>query len=149
MVFRITQRVEHHHRVGHGGKIATQPCCPFSRSLTKATAFLIARCREALGNSGSAARRTASIASNNRNQRQVWCGALEPRRAVSGGSRNSSSILTPRGLRALGFNAWSTSRGTIVVRAQYEILDKWNGNQVGSSMISTGIAGTLLHPRIP
>src|SRR5271169_866175 len=103
-----------------GGKMAPKPWCPFSRSQTKATAFLIARCREALGNSGSAARRTASIASNNRNQRQVW-----------GGSRNSSSILTPRGLRALGFNAWSTRRGTIVVRAQYEILDRWNGNQVG------------------
>ena len=30
----------------------------------------------------------------------------------------------------------------MTVRAQYEILSRWNGNQRGSSMISTGITGT-------
>ena len=29
------------------------------------------------------------------------------------------------------------------VRAQYDTFDRWNGNQRGSSMISTGISGTL------
>ena len=57
--------------------------------------------------------------------------------------RNSSSICTPRGLFAFGLSACSTSSGTITVRAQYEILSRWNGNQLGSSMISTGITGTL------
>ncbi len=58
---------------------------------------------------------------------------------------NSSSMPTPSGLRACGFIAISTSSGTITVRAQYDILDRWNGNQRGSSMISTGITGTARH----
>ena len=52
-------------------------------------------------------------------------------------------MVTPRGFRARGFSACSTSSGTITVRAQYEILSRWNGNQLGSSMISTGMIGTL------
>ena len=51
-------------------------------------------------------------------------------------------MFTPRGLIAFGFSACSTSSGTITVRAQYEILSRWNGNHFGSSMISTGITGT-------
>ena len=39
-----------------------------------------------------------------------------------GGVVNSSSIVTPRGLRARGLSACSTSSGTSTVRAQYEIL---------------------------
>ena len=49
---------------------------------------------------------------------------------------------TPLALRACGFFAISTSKGTMTVRLQYEILSRWNGNHFGSSMISTGIAGT-------
>ncbi|MCY1227642.1 hypothetical protein D9M72_399230 [compost metagenome] len=35
------------------------------------------------------------------------------------------------------------------MRAQYETLDRWNGNQRGSSMISTGIIGTADHGITP
>ena len=62
---------------------------------------------------------------------------------------NSSSIRTPFGLRARGFFAISTSSGTMTVRLQYEILSRWNGNHFGSSMISTGIAGTARHGMNP
>ena len=41
---------------------------------------------------------------------------------VDGSCRNSSRIPTPFGLRARGFSTVSTISGTIVVRAQYEIL---------------------------
>ena len=53
------------------------------------------------------------------------------------------------GLFARGFSASSTSSGTITVRAQYEILSMWNGNHLGSSMISTGITGTARHGTTP
>ena len=58
-------------------------------------------------------------------------------------------MVTPRGFLAWGFNACSTSSGTITVRAQYEILSMWKGNHFGSSMISTGITGTLFHGITP
>ena len=54
-----------------------------------------------------------------------------------------------RALRALGFSTCSASSGTITVRAQYEIFDKWKGNHRGRSMISTGICGTLAHGTMP
>ena len=54
-----------------------------------------------------------------------------------------------RGLRARGFFAISTSSGTITVRDQYDTLVRWNGNQRGSSMISTGITGTAFQPSSP
>ena len=44
---------------------------------------------------------------------------------------------------ARGFSAANTISGTMVVRAQYEILLTWNGAHLGSSMISTGSTGTL------
>ena len=50
---------------------------------------------------------------------------------------------TPLGFFARGFSAASTISGTIVVRAQYEILLMWNGDHIGSSMISIGSTGTL------
>ena len=56
---------------------------------------------------------------------------------------------TPLRLRALGFFAISTSSGTMTVRLQYDILSIWNGNQRGSSMISTGITGTARHGMKP
>ena len=37
----------------------------------------------------------------------------------------------------------------MTVRAQYDTLSRWNGNQRGSSMISTGITGTLFQVRTP
>ncbi len=64
-------------------------------------------------------------------------------------STNSSSIRTPFALRARGFFAIITSSGTMTVRLQYEILSRWNGNQFGSSMISTGITGTARHGTKP
>lgn len=62
---------------------------------------------------------------------------------------NSSSIRTPRGFFASGRLAFSTSSGTITVRAQYDTFDRWNGNHCGSSMISTGIIGTARHGIAP
>ena len=37
----------------------------------------------------------------------------------------------------------------MTVRAQYETLSRWNGNHFGSSMISTGITGTLFQRNTP
>ena len=50
---------------------------------------------------------------------------------------------------ASGRFAFSTSSGTITVRAQYDTFDRWNGNHCGSSMISTGIIGTARHGIAP
>ena len=122
---------------------------PLRRSLTNATALSIARLRRRFGITGSSARSTMSTARKNRNQDHFWCGALCGAPTVFGSSWNSSSIVTPRGFCARGFNACSTSNGTMTVRAQYEILSMWNGNHFGSSMISTGITGTLLHGMTP
>ena len=122
---------------------------PLSRSVTKATALSIARLRGPFGMNGSSARSTMSIARKPRNQIHFWCGALCGAPTVFGSWWNSSSIVTPRGLIALGFSACNTSSGTITVRAQYEILSMWNGNHFGSSMISTGITGTLFQRITP
>src|SRR5712691_6242022 len=70
-------------------------------------------------------------------------------RTLSGGSTNSSATVTPRGFLAVGRSAISTRSGTRTVRDQYEILSMWNGNQLGSSMISTGITGTARHGTSP
>ena len=67
----------------------------------------------------------------------------------SGGSVNNSPIVTPRGLRAVGRSAISTRSGTRTVRDQYDTLSIWNGNQPGSSMISTGMTGTARHGTSP
>jgi hypothetical protein len=56
---------------------------------------------------------------------------------------------TPPGFLARGFSAASTISGTIVVRAQYEILLRWNGDHIGSNMISTGSTGTLRQVVMP
>ena len=83
-----------------------------------------------------------STVRKNRNHDSFCCGALGASRIASGGSRNSSSIRTPFGLRAFGFFSISTSNGTMTVRLQYETLSRWNGNHLGNSMISIGITGT-------
>ena len=49
-------------------------------------------------------------------------GPLIQSRTDSGGSTNSSPIVTPFGLRARGRSAISTSSGTSTVRDQYETL---------------------------
>ena len=103
---------------------------PLSRSVTKATALSIARLRVRFGMTGSSARSTMSMARKPRNHDHFWCGALCGGPTVFGSWWNSSSIVTPRGLIALGLSACSTSSGTITVRAQYEILSRWNGNQL-------------------
>ncbi len=70
-------------------------------------------------------------------------------RTCSGGTLNNSGTCTPRGLRARGFSAISTSSGTITVRDQYDTLSRWNGNHLGSSTSSTGISGTARHGTSP
>ncbi len=62
---------------------------------------------------------------------------------------NSSGTWMPRGLRATGFFAASTSSGTITVRAQYDIFDRWIGNQRGRRINSTGTVGTFAHDVSP
>ncbi len=131
------------------GKIAPSPFSPLRRSDTQATAPSIARCRVRFGNSGSAARSTMSTPRKNQNHVAFCCGAFGTGPSVDGGARNSSSMVTPLGLRALAFFTCSTKSGTMTVRLQYEILSRWIGNQRGSSMISTGITGTALQGMNP
>ncbi len=88
----------------------------------KPTALSIARARSFFGNSGSATRRTLSSTRKNRNQPQLWCGALAVMPIECGACRNNSSMPTPLTFLARGFSAASTNSGTIVVRAQYDIL---------------------------
>ena len=109
----------------------------------------MARCRVRLGKYGSAACSTLSTTWKNQNHAAFCCGAFGAGPSACGGSRKSSLILTPLALRARGFFAIRTSSGTITVRLQYEILSRWNGNQRGNSMISTGIAGTARHGTMP
>ncbi len=82
--------------------------------MTKATAASIARWRRRLGKNGSAARSTSSTRLNTVAQ-------IEP--DARGGlafvpGTNSSCTVMPRGLRACGFFAISTSSGAITVRDQ-------------------------------
>src|SRR5438128_12104267 len=82
-----------------------------------------------------------SITRKNQNH-DVFCwGALGAAPISCGGSMKSSSTFTRFGLRAVGLSACNTISGTMTVRLQYEILSRWNGNQRGSSMISTGSIG--------
>ena len=48
---------------------------------------------------------------------------------------------TPRGFSARARREYSTNSGTMTVRAQYDTLSRWNGNQRGSSMASTRATG--------
>jgi hypothetical protein len=118
------------------------PSSPFSRSSVKASAASIARWRSFFGNIGSMTRSTLSSVLNSANQPQLWCGAFLLVPTVLGSCRNSSSMPTPFGFFATGFSAASTISGTIVVRAQYEILLMWNGDHIGS----TGTARQLSTP---
>ena len=88
----------------------------------KATARSIACARSFFGNSGSIVRNMLSSPLNSRNQPQLWCGALAVVPIECGACRNSSSMPTPLTFFARGFSAAKTISGTMVVRAQYEIL---------------------------
>ncbi len=124
------------------------PSSPFSRSMTKATARRMALCRAARGKAGSTRRSTESSALKTRPHGERY-GPLIQSRTRSGGVRNSSATPTPRGLRARGRSAISTSSGTITVRDQYDTLERWKKNQRGRCMISTGITGTARHGTCP
>ena len=115
------------------------------RSRTKATARSIARSRVRRGKNGSARRSSASTASNKIAQTEPLARGF----AACVPGPNSSRTVTPRGFLASGRFAISTRSGTSTVRDQYEILLRWNGNQRGSSMISTGITGTARHGSSP
>jgi hypothetical protein len=80
---------------------------------------------------------------------RLWCGARGAAPSPRGGARNSSSMPTARGLRARGLSAPSTRSGISTVRVQYDIFDRWNGNQPGSSEISTGMTGTASQGTMP
>ncbi len=109
----------------------------------------MARWRILFGNQGSIARNASSTTRKNQNHDAFCCGAFGVGPSCCGGSRNSSLMPIPFGLRAHGFFAISTKSGTITVRLQYEILSRWNGNHFGSSMISTGITGTARQGIMP
>ncbi len=66
-------------------------------------------------------------------------------RTRSGCCRNSSRTCTPRGFRARGRSAASTTSGTTTVRDQYDMFQMLKKNQRGSSTISTGITGVPRH----
>src|ERR1700722_1928281 len=54
-----------------------------------------------------------------------------------------------RGFLARGLYVQRMNNGTITVRDQYETLSRWNGNQLGINMISTGMYGTARHGTSP
>ena len=119
------------------GKIAPRPSSPFSRSSIQASARRVARARMARGMNGSIGARSG------RAQEQ-----LRQRRARARGSngvpapaawRTVRGCATPRGFFASGLRVQRMNSGTITVRDQYDTLSRWNGNQRGSSMISTGM----------
>ena len=105
-------------------KMAPRPPSLLSRSDTNATALSIARRRMPLGTNGSTTPNSASRPAKAANATRDWCGALAHRRACGRPSGKSSSMCTPRGLRARGFKACKTSSGTSTVRLQYETRDK-------------------------
>ncbi len=125
-----------------------RPSSPFRRVVTKATALRMALSRLRFGKPGRAARSAVSTPLKKRPQLERYGPRIQSR-ICSGGVRNSSCTCTPRGLRATGRSAISTSSGTITVRDQYDTLDRWNGNHSGRCMISSGITGTARHGTWP
>ena len=125
--------------------MAPSPSSPFSRSVTKRTALSMALAGVRLGKQRLGERAAAHPrALKNRPQAERYGPRIQSR-TCSGGVRNSSGMATPRGLRACGRSAISTSSGTITVRDQYDTFDRWNGNHSGRCMISSGITGTARH----
>ncbi len=94
-----------------------RPSSPFSRSVTNATALATAVSAQLCGNHGCTARSRTSTPLKNRPQAERYGPRIQSV-IRSGGVRNSSCTCTPRGLRARGCFAISTSSGTITVRDQ-------------------------------
>ena len=150
MVGRIAERVEHHHAVGDGGVDAAEPVVAVQPLGDEGDRLVD-------GAVAAAARETAAAATRSTQSTRLE----EPAPAASGTARGSSRAparaacgtapgsCTPRGLRARGRSAISTSSGTITVRDQYDTFDRWNGNHSGRCMISSGITGTARHGTWP
>ena len=98
--------------------MAPTPSSPFRRSVRKSTAFSTALSRLLFGNIGSTTRSALSSPTKKAPQKPTWLAVLGQRLTSWGGTWNSSSMPTRRGLAALGFFAISTSSGTTVSRAQ-------------------------------
>jgi len=79
--------------------MAPSPSSPFSRSVTKPTAFSIARRRRFAGKNGSIVRTTRSQTAKTRDPRDGVGGAIQSP-TDSGGWTNSSRTVMPLGLRA-------------------------------------------------
>ena len=143
IVRRIAERVEHHHAVGH-------------RREDRAETVLAV---EPLAHPGLGERNRALPRALGKQRlggvQHVVDSAEEPeprrlllRRLLAPAPRSAAARGTARrsgyswGCAPAACSAISTSIGTMTVRLQYEILSRWNGNHRGSSMISTGIAGT-------
>ena len=99
------------------GKMAPRPSSPFSRSVTNLTARSMAARRPDFGSLGSIRDRKLSIPRNSRAS-AVSSGAECQSTTLSAGTVNSSDIPMPRGLRACGLWAITTSKGTTTVRDQ-------------------------------
>ena len=130
------------------GKMPPRPSSPFSRGLIKLTAALIARSLAERGNIGSTLRSTLSMLRNISPQAEP-VGLTKYFFTSFASSTNSSAILIFFGFSACGFSVIKTRSGTKTVRDQYETLPRWNGNQLGSKVISTGITGTARHGTCP
>ena len=141
MVVRVAEHVEHHHAVGHRREdraeavLAVEALAhPRHRAIDRAL-------RSLSGNRLGGAQHDVDAAEEPEPKRLL----LRRLRRRPDRRRRLAKQLVDRdalGIARLGFFACSTSSGTITVRLQYEILSRWNGNQRGSSMISTGITGT-------
>ena len=101
--------------------MAPRPSSPLRRSVTKRTAFSIARRRRFAGKNGSIFRMSPSRIVKTRDIGEAVGGVIQSR-TDSGGSTNNSRTVMPRGLRARGRSAISTRTGTRKTRDQYEIL---------------------------
>ena len=143
MVGRIAERVEHQHAVGHGREdraeavVAVEPLDRRRRPRRRSRA-----CAVAGGKRARRACRTASTASKNLDPAPGLMGALRPS-AHRLGRRDEQLVDARR--RAGSWRSASAPAGRAAARARCapsrRSCSRWNGNQRGRSMISTGIAG--------
>ena len=140
----------HHHAVGHRRKNRAEPVLAVEPLADPGHRAIDGALPRAFGKQRLAARSTLSTARKNQNHDAFCCGAFGVGPSDRGGSRNSSSMVTPcADSRARGFFAMQHQQRHDHGAAQYEILSRWNGNHRGSSMISTGITGTARHGTMP
>src|SRR6185312_14777636 len=136
---RHTEAIEHHHRICHRRINSAEPVLAinaFADEIDRGIDRPLAR----------------AFRHQRLDRAQYVVAQIEP--LARGGfacvpGANSSCTVMPRGLRARGFFAISTSNGTITVRDQYDTFVRWNGNQRGKRMISTGITGTAVQGSSP